>query len=198
MRATVVFVVSCVIKGISALIRISHPVVAMVARLWRLAVFQSSVSHAVPLTTQFDGKITVVGTGNIILGQHCRFGDGVLLETKGEGKIVLGDNVRINKGCVLTARTEIMIGNDTLMGEYSSIRDANHCIKKSFLIREQGHVADKITIGQDVWIGRGTIVLKGVSIGEGAVVGANSTVNHSIKAQSINVGAPSRLLKYRE
>lgn len=54
-----------------------------------------------------------------------------------------------------------------------------------------------ITIGNDVWIGRGCAVLKGTSIGEGVVIGANSVVTSDIPPYAIACGVPARITRYR-
>ena len=53
----------------------------------------------------------------------------------------------------------------------------------------------KIKIGNNVWIGDKACILGGVTIGDGAVIGANSVVTHSIPAHSIAVGSPARVIK---
>ena len=55
----------------------------------------------------------------------------------------------------------------------------------------------KVTIGDDVWIGAGTTILKGVKIGNGAVIGANSLVNKNIPDNQIWAGNPVKYLKER-
>ena len=54
-----------------------------------------------------------------------------------------------------------------------------------------------IQIGDDVWLGYGTIVLDGVHIGKGAVVGAGSVVNQDVPAGTIAAGVPARVIKTR-
>jgi len=54
-----------------------------------------------------------------------------------------------------------------------------------------------VEIGNDVWIGDNVIIADGVTIGDGAVIGANSLVNKDIEPYSINVGSPTRILRYR-
>jgi len=166
-------------------------------RLLKVIRLQSKSAHKIPITTQFDGKVELSGTGNVVFGEHCRLGDGVYIETVGEGRIQLGDNVRINKGTLISARTSITIGHDTLVGEYVSIRDANHGIEPNHLIRLQEHNSASIEIGDDVWVARGSVVLKGAKIGSGTIVAANSVVNSCLGDCKIYAGAPARLIRER-
>lgn len=167
-------------------------------RLWRLASLRSQTRGSVPATTQFDGPVTGLGRGELWLGAHCRLGPDTHFDTADSGNITLGARVRINAGGVIVANVRISIGDDTLIGEHVSIRDANHGIASDRLIRTQPLVAAEIRIGRDVWIGRGVCVLKGVTIGDGAVVGANSVVTRDVPPYSIYAGAPARQIGRRE
>ena len=152
----------------------------------------------VPVTTQFDGPIRIAGRPKITLGQHCRLGREVFFESGGQGRIVLDNNVRLNAGVVVVAHAEVKIESDVLVGEYVSIRDADHAIQPDQLIRFQDHVANPVSIGRGAWIGRGAAILKGVHIGAGAVIGANSVVTSDIPENAIAVGVPARVLRYRD
>lgn len=63
--------------------------------------------------------------------------------------------------------------------------------------RMQQNYNEKVSIGNDVWIGRGAVVLSGVTIGNGAVVGANSVVTSDVPDYAIVAGAPAKLIRYR-
>jgi len=67
-------------------------------------------------------------------------------------------------------------------------------VDQGFRERRRGRV---VTIGNDVWIGHGAVVMPGVSIGDGAVVGANAVVTHDVGAYQIVAGAPAKLLRPR-
>ena len=182
------------LKPIATLLRrSSRPLV----RLWRLASLRSQTKGCIPVTTQFDGPVTAIGSGEIRLGAHCRLGSAVHFDTGGAGILTLGRRVRLNSGGVIVTNLRISIGDDTLMGEYVSIRDANHGIADDLLIRAQPLVSAEIRIGRDVWIGRGACILKGVTIGDGAVIGANSVVTQDVLAGTICVGTPARQIGRR-
>ena len=148
-------------------------------------------------TVQIDGKIDIVGTANIILDDYARIGDNVQLGTEEGGKISLGKHVRLNRGTTIFAYSEITIGDYSLIGEFVTIRDANHSIKRGEYIKTQGHDSKPVKIGNDVWIGRGVCILPGVTIGDGCIVGANSVVTKSFEPNMILAGIPAKVLKER-
>jgi acetyltransferase-like isoleucine patch superfamily enzyme len=168
------------------------------ARLWRLASLRSQTRGSIPVSTQFDGAVTALGHGEVRLGMHCRLGRGVLFDTGDSGRIALGDRVRVNMGGVIVANVGVAIGDDTLIGEYVSIRDSNHGISSGALIRTQALQAAEIRVGRDVWIGRGCCIVAGVTIGDGAVIGANSVVTGDVPSHEIHAGAPARYIGDRK
>ncbi|QQY83987.1 acyltransferase [Tamlana sp. s12] len=92
----------------------------------------------------------------------------------------------------------IEIGKGTSIGEYTSIRDYNHKFDNpSTPIKNQDYFGSKIVIEEDCWIGRGCIILPGVTIGKGAVVGANSLVNKDVSPYTIVGGIPAKFIKNR-
>jgi len=188
-------------KGLSVLLsfifRLTRPFFKIANRLVLLAKTQSKVKFSVPVSSQFDGELQIIGTANVTWGKHCRFGKDVILETQGDGAIELGNNVRINQGTVIVAHSRVSIANDCLIGEYCSIRDANHEIKVGELIRTQGHSTAAIKIENNCWLGRGAVVLKGVTLHEGCVVGANSVVTKSLEKQVVAAGVPCKLIRTR-
>lgn len=153
-----------------------------------------SLGHAVHVY----GPVRFLGTRNVRLGAGGNLYDGVLFETVDEGRIDVGANYRINRGCLLSAHDRITIGDNALIGEYVSIRDNNHEFDDvTKPICDQGFSVGAISIGDDVWIGRGAAVLKGVSIGSGAIIAANSVVTKNVPAMEIWAGVPARLLRRR-
>ncbi len=174
-----------------------RPVLRYPIRLVRLADLRSRAIGTIPISTQFDGPVHTGGRIRIEVGEHCRFGRDVFLETCEQGRIRIGENVRINTGVTLVSYAGIAIGNDCLIGEYVSIRDANHGTHPDSVMRTQPHGSLPISIGDDVWIGRGSVILKGVQIGSGAVVGANSVVTHDIEPMVIAGGVPAKIIRRR-
>ena len=158
-------------------------------------------SHALlssRLTTPLDVSIVVMGppevhgTGKVRFGHDALIFPGLYLETNDVGSIEIGDGVVLSRGVHIVARAGIIIGHGTMIGEYSSIRDANHAHVPGVKIREAGHASRPIWIGDEVWIGRGVTVLGGVTIGNGATVGANAVVTHDVPPGAMVAGVPAR------
>lgn len=165
-------------------------------RIVYLASAKSKIKGLHP-SIQFDGILRVVGSSKVTIGRYSRIGDGVEIGTEEDGLIKIGNHVRINRGVTLFAYNKINVGNHTLIGEFVSIRDANHGIAPDKIIHDQKHESSSISIGRDVWIGRGSVILPGVQIGDGCVIGANSVVTKSIPPGTIAVGTPAAPIRKR-
>ena len=198
MRIIMLEVIKVISLFLSFFFRVLTPILSLINRLLYLSKAQSKIRNSIPVSTQFDGELQIIGTANVTWGEHCRFGKDVVLETQGDGVIELGNNVRINQGTVIVAHSRVSIANDCLIGEYCSIRDANHEINSGELIRMQGHSSSAIQIENDCWLGRGAVVLKGVTLHQGCVIGANSVVTKTVSGNAVAVGIPAKELRKRK
>ncbi len=107
--------------------------------------------------------------------------------------IHLGRDVFFNYGCVLLDVCPIHIGDMTQVGPYVQILTADH--PRDAKTRDTGlEFGRPITIGRNVWIGGGALILPGVSIGEDAVIGAGAVVTRSVAAGATVAGNPARPL----
>ena len=132
------------------------------------------------------------------VGDYCEFEIGI----EPAGRIFIGTNSWLSRDCLVQSGNEVRIGQDVLIGEFVSIRDATHTYEASHLpIKEQPDVVSSIVIEDDVWIGRGCLIQAKppaiLTIGRGAIIGANSVVTRSIPAMEIWAGVPARLIKSR-
>lgn len=184
-----------VAKLAAPLMRCAAGLMSPLVRFWRLSWLVAWSTGNIPANTQFDGPTRLPKRIALTMGAHCRLGRDVFLDTNEAGVISLGRHVRINAGSVLVAYASIAIGDDCLIGEYVSIRDANHGTRADSPMRAQPHSSAPIVIGHNVWIGRGAVILKGVRIGDGAVVAANSVVTHDVASGTLVGGVPARLIK---
>lgn len=106
----------------------------------------------------------------------------------------IGDNVFINFNFVLLDCAPVCIGNNVFIGPDVQIYTAQHPLNID-LRREHIGSAQPVTIGDDVWIGGGCIVLPGVTVGAGSTIGAGSVVTRSIPQGVIACGNPCRVVR---
>ena len=100
--------------------------------------------------------------------------------------------------------TKAKIGNYCSIGNFVSIGPGEHEIEA---ISTSTHFTDgdiyeqltkkDVTIGHDVWIGTKAIIRRGVHVGNGAIIGANSFVNHDVPDFAIVAGTPAKIIRYR-
>jgi len=112
---------------------------------------------------------------------------------EGMGSISVGDFSLINPGVRVTSAEGITIGRSCMLAMHCSVGDADwHDTKHR--IFAPGNTA-KVILEDNVWLGEGVRVLKGVTIGENTVVGTGSVVTRSLPANVIAAGNPAREIK---
>lgn len=112
---------------------------------------------------------------------HCAYGR----------HIFLGDGVYLNAGCTILDTAAVRIGRRSMLGPCAQIYCADHHRDPSQRASGQ-EIARPVDIGEDVWIGGAAIILPGISIGDGAIVGAGSVVTRSVPDGTTVVGNPAR------
>lgn len=112
--------------------------------------------------------------------------------------ISIGSNCTINEMVYLNGAGGLEIGNWVRIAHGASFISEDHVFTDPTVpIALQGAVHGKIQIGDDVWIGAGARILRGVTIGSGAVIGASCVVTKDVPPMAIMVGNPARLMGYR-
>lgn len=105
------------------------------------------------------------------------------------GQITIGNSVFINAGCVFLDNAQISIGNDTLIGPHVTLATADHDVSPE--LRGNGVTQAPISIGHNVWLGAGVVVLPGVNIGDNSVIAANSVVCSDVPENVLYAGTPA-------
>ncbi|MDB5243805.1 MAG: dTDP-glucose 4,6-dehydratase, partial [Spirosoma sp.] len=112
--------------------------------------------------------------------------------------ITIGDSSSVGDYSYLGAAGGVTIGERVLMGQKVSLHSQNHVFDDPDLpIRVQGTTELGIVVGDDCWIGAGTIILDGVTVGRGSVLSAGTVVTKDVPAGSVVAGVPGRVVRSR-
>jgi maltose O-acetyltransferase len=128
-------------------------------------------------------RFGAVGDGAVVRPPfHCDYGF----------NIRLGAHVFLNYNCVILDVCTVAIGDGTQIGPAVQIYAADH--PRDAETRQSGREFGRpVTIGRNVWIGGGAIILPGINIGDDAVIGAGSVVTRDVPAGATAMGNPARL-----
>jgi acetyltransferase-like isoleucine patch superfamily enzyme len=137
--------------------------------------------------------------------QQISFGKGTVvkpfavIQTQG-GRISIGNRCAISSfDHISTGTNEIKIGDYVRIGPSVTILGVSRNFKqRSVRVVEQGAFHGSVTIGDDVFIGAGAVIMPGCNIGEGVVIGANSVVNKEFPPYAIVAGAPAKIIGERK
>jgi acetyltransferase-like isoleucine patch superfamily enzyme len=135
---------------------------------------------------------------DITLERGVSLDDGVVLLCSGPArreKIHIKSRTYINRNTILDAHEHLEIGSHCLIGPGCFLTDADHGTSTDGPVGKQPMRSRPTVLEDNVWLGAGVIVLKGVRIGNGAVVGAGAVVTHDVGAGAVVAGVPARLLK---
>ena len=133
-------------------------------------------------------KIDKIGKG---------FVTGFGIKKSKKNHVFIGKNVYIGHRVYLAC--DLNIGDNVLIASNVAFVGGDHRYDlKDKLIKDSGrNIVQKIVIENDVWIGHGAIILKGVRIGEGSIIGAGSVVTKNVESFSVYAGNPALKIKPR-
>jgi acetyltransferase-like isoleucine patch superfamily enzyme len=111
----------------------------------------------------------------------------------------IGNDVDLALDVLITTNGGVSIGNRCLIGYRTQILSQNHVVPlKPNSIFGSGHRKDKVIIEDDCWVGANSIILPGVTIGQGSIIAAGSVVTKDVEAFSIVGGVPAKKIKDRD
>lgn len=170
-------------------------------------------------------NVNIYGKKNIVLGKKVTINDFVEINAESEMSVYLDDSSTIGKYSIIkcTGKYEeaiphlkvgksfvcgefcffgcaggVTIGDNVMMGQSVRFHAQNHIFDDNkILLNEQGTTQRGIVIGDDCWIGAGSVFLDGVTVGRGSVIGSNTVVTKNIEPYSVVVGNPGKVVRRR-
>ena len=115
-----------------------------------------------------------------------------------EGFLRVGDKVVFGADNTINGYLDIDVGDECIFADWIYVCDFDHVYSDPTVpIRRQGIAKSPVRIGRDCWIGEKATILRGVTVGEGSVIGAQTVVNRDVPPRSVVVGNPGRVVKRR-
>ena len=143
----------------------------------------------------------MLGDNTILNGELLTFNHG--------GEITIGEYCYVGERTKIWSAKKILIGNRVLIAHNVNIHDQNaHPLDSKKRHEDQKHIMfngfqnendlneKEIKIEDDVWIGYNSIILKGVTIGKGAIIGSGSLINRNVPEYAVVAGNPFKIIKY--
>ncbi|MBT63686.1 MAG: hypothetical protein CML13_10790 [Puniceicoccaceae bacterium] len=145
----------------------------------------------------------ISGRGEIVLGEGVRISGKIgiaFMPVEGnEPKLCIGANTFVGVNCAFSTAESIVVGENCLLAAETVIRD-NDGHPLDAVRRRENHLLNPdevkaVTIGDDVWVGNRAMILKGVSIGDRAIVASCAVVTKDVAADTIVAGNPARVVR---
>jgi len=135
---------------------------------------------ASPLT-----EITVEGKSELRIDRKLKMHNGAKIRVRKGGKLEIGKNFGMSNGCVVTAYDHIKIGDNVMLGPNVLIYDQDHDYRAEGGVAAMKFKTAPVVIGNNVWIGANTLILRGTRIGDNSVVGGGTVIKGSYPSDSV-------------
>lgn len=140
-----------------------------------------------------------IGRGAVVsLGRWSWIGHGCKIRAH-EGRVEIGAQTVLGQECTISAFQHVSIGRECIVADRVMLIDFDHgAAEVERPVRLQGIYKRDVNVGHNVWIGYGACVLRGVSVGDNAILGTSAVVTDDVPANAVVGGVPARVLRMRE
>jgi acetyltransferase-like isoleucine patch superfamily enzyme len=143
-------------------------------------------------------ELQVGRQGRLDFGRFVWIGDGTKIRCH-EGVVEIGDKTVFGQECTISAYQRVRIGEQCVIADRAMFIDFDHGVTEvERPIRVQGIYKRDTVVGSNVWIGYGACVLRGVRVGDNAIVGTSAVVTNDVPANAVVAGVPAKVLRMRE
>jgi acetyltransferase-like isoleucine patch superfamily enzyme len=136
--------------------------------------------------------------GRVELGRWSWLGHGTKIRCH-EGVVSIGAKTVLGQECTISAYQHVSIGRECVIADRVMLIDFDHgMVEVERPVRLQGIYKRDVRVGNNVWIGYGACILRGVTVGDNAVIGTNAVVTKDVPDNAIVGGVPARVIRMRE
>ncbi|HZL48637.1 MAG TPA: acyltransferase [Solirubrobacteraceae bacterium] len=143
-------------------------------------------------------KLEIGRHATLRIGRWAWLGHGTKIRVH-EGEVSIGAKTVIGQECTISAFQHVSIGREGIVADRVMLIDFDHgVVEVERPIRLQGIYKRDVRVGHNVWIGYGACILRGVTIGDNAIVGTSSVVTKEVPENAVVAGSPSRVIRMRD
>lgn len=173
--------------------------VALLARLawlklrWRGRLQTDGIAFVCPHV-----KFEIGRNARVVLGRWSWIGHGTKIRAH-EGEVLIGAKTVLGQECTISAYQHVSIGRECIVADRVMLIDFDHgVVEVERPIRLQGIYKRDVRVGHNVWMGYGACILRGVAIGDNAIVGTSAVVTRDVPDNAVVAGVPARVLRMRD
>ena len=126
-------------------------------------------------------EVTVDGKSELRIAKKLKMHNGAKIRVRKGGKLEIGKNFGMSNGCVVTAYDHIKIGDNVMLGPNVPIYDQDHDYRAEGGVAAMRFKTAPVVIGNNVWIGANTLILRGTTIGDNSVIGGGQSSKESTR-----------------
>lgn len=178
---------------------VSRPYAVLLLRLawlklrWRGRLKTDGFAFVCPGVTFEIGK-----GASVHLGRWSWLGHGTKVRAH-EGEVHVGAKTVIGQECTISAFQHVSIGRECILADRVMLIDFDHgVVEVERPVRVQGIYKRDVRVGHNVWVGYGACFLRGVAVGDNAIVGTSTVVTGDVPANAVVGGVPARVLRMRD
>jgi acetyltransferase-like isoleucine patch superfamily enzyme len=142
-------------------------------------------------------KLEIGKDAVVRLGRWSWIGHGSKIRAH-EGEVQIGAKTVLGQECTISCFQHISLGRECIVADRVMLIDFDHgVVEVERPIREQGIYKRDVRLGHNVWVGYGACFLRGITVGDNAVVGTYAVVNRDVPANAVVAGVPARVVRMR-
>lgn len=143
-------------------------------------------------------KFEIGPNAKLHIGRWAWIGHGSKIRVH-EGEVRIGAKTVMGQECTISAYQHVSIGSECIVADRVMLIDFDHgVVEVDRPIRLQGIYKRDVRVGHNVWMGYGACVLRGVTVGDNAILGTNAVVTKEVPANAVVGGVPARILRMRK
>jgi acetyltransferase-like isoleucine patch superfamily enzyme len=143
-------------------------------------------------------QLEIGRNARLVLGRWSWIGHGCKVRIH-EGEVRIGAKTVLGQECTISAYQRVAIGREFVIADRVMLIDFDHgVVEVERPIRLQGIYKRDVQVGNNCWIGYGACILRGVTIGDNAIVGTSAVVTKSLPENAVAAGVPARVIRMRD